>query len=111
MARAFGKMFFDLTPDEGTVQQHIGAPRGGNRRAIRLKGAFRIPHKRRGNTGAPRLWLCSSGSGVGRDEAEGGGMGGKFASKEGSSAFAAGRGILVIRKRSGANSTASMICP
>ncbi len=215
MAWALGKMFFDLTPDEGTVQQHIGAVRGVNRRAIRLKGVFRIHHKRQGIIGdadffggvfgkracfrnhgndpfagvaclphcqrmalnqrrikpvhqrigrSREFFTCEhivdarhrqrrrgidrndaggrmlrrqdchmehafernighemamtghetailADPAVGRDKAEGRGIGGHFASKTGSSAFAAGCGVLVICRRAAANSTASMICP
>ncbi len=46
MARALGEMFVDLAPDEGPVQQHIGAVRRVNRRAIRPQRFFRIHHER-----------------------------------------------------------------
>ena len=46
MARAFGEMFFDFAPDEGAVEQHVGAVRGMHRRAVRLQRLFRIQHER-----------------------------------------------------------------
>src|SRR5437879_9596260 len=48
---------------------------------------------------------------MGRDKAEGGGIGGHFASTTGSSPGAAGRGVLAIARRAAASSTASMIWP
>ena len=46
MARAFGEMLFDLAPDKGAVEQHVGAVRGMNRRAVRHQRLFRIDHER-----------------------------------------------------------------
>ena len=48
---------------------------------------------------------------VGRNKAEGRGISAHFASSTGLSAPGYGRGVLAIRNRAAANSTASMICP
>ena len=46
MARTLGEMLVDLAPDEGPVQQHIGAVRRMDRRAVRPQRFFRIHHER-----------------------------------------------------------------
>ncbi len=46
MPRAFGEMLFHLAPDEGAVEQHVGAVRGMHRRAVRLERFFRVDHER-----------------------------------------------------------------
>ncbi len=48
---------------------------------------------------------------IGRNKAKGCGIRAHFASTTGLSAPWCGRGVLALRNRSAANSTASMICP
>ena len=45
MPRALGEMLFDLAPDEGAVEQHVGAVRRMHRRAVRLQRLFGVDHE------------------------------------------------------------------
>ncbi len=44
--RALGEILLDLAPDEGTVEQHVGAVIGMHDRAARRVGGFAVEHER-----------------------------------------------------------------